>query len=164
MLSTLFNPYCRAFAVLALAGSASASLCAQALHPSRPDWLAPTQLWLDAAVATALPAGVSLLRTEIELGELDSRLRLAPCAKVEPFLPPGARLWGKTRLGLRCVQGTSRWTVFLPLTVKAFGPAWVVRGDIASGTVLTESDALQADHDPAWDCLHRLGMWRRCAH
>ena len=76
MLSTLFNPYCRAFAVLALAGSVSASLCAQTLHPSRPDWLAPTQLWLDAAVATALPAGVSLLRTEIELGELDSRLRL----------------------------------------------------------------------------------------
>ena len=147
MLSTLFNPYCRAFAVLALAGSASASLCAQALNPSRPDWLAPTQLWLDAAVATALPAGVSPLRTEIELGELDSRLRLAPCAKVEPFLPPGARLWGKTRLGLRCVQGTSRWTVFLPLTVKAFGPAWVVRGDLASGTVLTESDALQAEVD-----------------
>ena len=151
MLSTLFNPYCRAFAVLALAGSASASLCAQALHPSRPDWLAPTQLWLDAAVATALPAGVSLLRTEIELGELDSRLRLAPCAKVEPFLPPGARLWGKTRLGLRCVDGPSRWSVFLPLTVKAFGPAWVVRGDLASGTVLTESDALQAEVDWALD-------------
>ena len=147
MLSTLFNPYRRAFAVLALAGSVSASLCAQTLHPSRPDWLVPTQLWLDAAVATALPAGVSPLRTEIELGELDSRLRLAPCAKVEPFLPPGARLWGKTRLGLRCVQGTSRWTVFLPLTVKAFGPAWVVRGDLASGTVLTESDALQAEVD-----------------
>ena len=151
MLSTLFNPYCRLIAVLAVAGSASASLCAQALNPSRPDWLAPTQLWLDAAVATALPAGVSPLRTEIELGELDSRLRLAPCAKVEPFLPPGARLWGKTRLGLRCVQGTSRWTVFLPLTVKAFGPAWVVRGDLASGTVLTESDALQAEVDWALD-------------
>jgi flagella basal body P-ring formation protein FlgA len=35
----------------------------------------------------------------------------------------------------------------LPLTVKAFGPAWVVRGDLASGTVLTESDALQAEVD-----------------
>jgi flagella basal body P-ring formation protein FlgA len=147
MLSMLFNPYRRSFAVLALAGLASSSLCAQALNPSRPDWLVPTQRWLDAAVATALPPGTSPLRTEIELGELDSRLRLAPCAKVEPFLPPGARLWGKTRLGLRCVEGPSRWTVFLPLTVKAFGPAWVVRGDIASGTVLTESDALQAEVD-----------------
>jgi flagella basal body P-ring formation protein FlgA len=62
-------------------------------------------------------------------------------------LPPGARLWGKTRLGVRCVDGPSRWSVFLPLTVKAFGPAWVVRGDVASGAVLTESDALQAEVD-----------------
>lgn len=147
MLSTLITPYRRSFAVLALAGLASASLCAQALNPSRPDWLAPTQRWLDAAVATALPPGTSPLRTEIELGELDSRLRLAPCAKVEPFLPPGSRLWGKTRLGVRCVDGPSRWSVFLPLTVKAFGPAWVVRGDLAAGTVLTESDALQAEVD-----------------
>ena len=147
MLSALINPYRRSFAVLALAGLASASLCAQALNPSRPDWLAPTQRWLDAAVATALPPGTSPLRTEIELGELDGRLRLAPCAKVEPFLPPGSRLWGKTRLGVRCVDGPSRWSVFLPLTVKAFGPAWVVRGDLASGTVLTESDALQAEVD-----------------
>ena len=147
MSSMQIIPYRQSFAVLALAGLAAASLCAQTLNPSRPDWLAPTQRWLDAAVATALPTGTSALRTEIELGELDSRLRLAPCAKVEPFLPPGARLWGKTRLGVRWVDGPSRWSVFLPLTVKAFGPAWVVRGDVASGTVLTESDALQAEVD-----------------
>ena len=147
MSSMQIIPYRQSFAVLALAGLAAASLCAQTLNPSRPDWLAPTQHWLDAAGATALPTGTSALRTEIELGELDSRLRLAPCAKVEPFLPPGARLWGKTRLGVRCVDGPSRWSVFLPLTVKAFGPAWVVRGDVASGTVLTESDALQAEVD-----------------
>jgi flagella basal body P-ring formation protein FlgA len=121
MLSTQIVRYRRSFVALALAGLASASLCAQAFNPSRPDWLAPTQRWLDAAVATALPAGASALRTEIELGELDSRLRLAPCAKVEPFLPPGARLWGKTRLGLRCTEGPSRlgrpgwFAVTLPL-------------------------------------------------
>jgi flagella basal body P-ring formation protein FlgA len=81
------------------------------------------------------------------LGEPDSRLRLAPCARVEPFVPPGTRLWGKTRLGLRCAEGVSRWSIFLPLTVKAFGPAWVVRGELAAGTVLNVGDAMQAEVD-----------------
>lgn len=111
------------------------------------DWREPTQRWLDTALANALPAGAAPLRLEVVLGELDSRLRLAPCSRVEPFVPPGARLWGKTRLGLRCVEGVSKWSVFLPLTVKAFGPAWVIRGDVASGAVLTQADAVEAEVD-----------------
>jgi len=39
-----------------------------------------TQQWLDNAVAGNLPAGASSLRMEVTVGELDSRLRLAPCA------------------------------------------------------------------------------------
>ena len=52
------------------------------------------------------------LRMEVQMGQLDSRLRLAACAKVEPYLPAGSRLWGRTRLGLRCVQGSVPWNVF----------------------------------------------------
>jgi flagella basal body P-ring formation protein FlgA len=126
------------------------------------DWREPTQLWLDAALAHALPAGADPLRIEVVLGELDSRLRLAPCNKVEPFVPPGARLWGKTRLGLRCVEGASKWSVFLPLTVKAFGPAWVIRGGVASGAVLTQADAVEAEVDWAEDAspvVAKLANW-----
>jgi flagella basal body P-ring formation protein FlgA len=126
------------------------------------DWREPTQRWLDAALANALPAGAAPLRLEVELGELDSRLRLAPCNRVEPFLPPGVRLWGKTRLGLRCVEGVSKWSVFLPLTVKAFGPAWVIRGDVASGAVLTQADAVEAEVDwaeQASPVVAKLSQW-----
>jgi flagella basal body P-ring formation protein FlgA len=126
------------------------------------DWREPTQLWLDAALAHALPAWADPLRIEVVLGELDSRLRLAPCNKVEPFVPPGARLWGKTRLGLRCVEGASKWSVFLPLTVKAFGPAWVIRGGVASGAVLTQADAVEAEVDWAEDAspvVAKLANW-----
>jgi flagella basal body P-ring formation protein FlgA len=84
---------------------------------------------------------------EVSIGSLDSRLRLAPCARVEPYLPAGARLWGRTRLGLRCVEGPTAWNVFLPITVKAFGPAWVLTGPVAPGTVLTASDASEAEVD-----------------
>lgn len=105
-----------------------------------------TQRWLDDAVARNPPAGLPL-RMEVSVGALDSRLRLAPCAKVEPYLPPGSRLWGQTRLGLRCVEGATAWNVFLPVTVKAFGPAWVLTGPVASGATLTAADAAPAEVD-----------------
>ncbi|WP_374606292.1 flagellar basal body P-ring formation chaperone FlgA [Diaphorobacter nitroreducens] len=107
---------------------------------------AVTQRWLDDALAQAQASGLPL-RMEVSVGALDSRLRLAPCARVEPYLPTGARLWGRTRLGLRCVEGATRWNVFLPITVKAFGPAWVLAGNVATGAVLTEQDAIESEVD-----------------
>ena len=105
-----------------------------------------TQHWLDDALAQAQAGGLPL-RMEVSVGTLDSRLRLAPCARVEPYLPAGARLWGRTRLGLRCVDGPTRWNVFLPITVKAFGPAWVLAGNVGTGAVMSEHDAIEAEAD-----------------
>ncbi|MBX9833651.1 MAG: flagellar basal body P-ring formation protein FlgA, partial [Burkholderiaceae bacterium] len=109
-----------------------------------------TQQWLDDAVSRNQTAGLPL-RMEVSVGTLDSRLRLAPCAKVEPYLPVGARLWGRTRLGLRCVQGATPWNVFLPVTVKAYGPAWVLTSNVAPGAVLTANDATESEVDWAAD-------------
>lgn len=109
-----------------------------------------TQRWLDDALARSAPTGLPL-RMEVSVGSLDSRLRLAPCARVEPYLPVGSRLWGRTRLGLRCVEGATAWNVFLPVTIKAFGPAWVLTGNVAPGAVLTANDATEAEVDWAAD-------------
>lgn len=135
---------------LVLAGLGSA-LCsgpalAQAVADPAADLGPLTQRWLDDALARNQPAGLPL-RMEVSVGQLDSRLRLAPCARVEPYLPSGARLWGRTRLGLRCVEGATAWNVFLPVTIKAFGPAWVLNGNVASGAVLTAADASEAEVD-----------------
>lgn len=113
---------------------------------SAQDLVTLTQQWVDQALAQ-LPAESSTLRMEVTVGQLDARLRLTPCARVEPYLPPGARLWGRTRLGLRCLEGETRWNVFLPLTVQAYGPAWVLTGNVATGHALTEADAVQAEVD-----------------
>ena len=88
-------------------------------------------------------------RIEVSIGQLDPRLRLAPCARVEPYLPEGMRPWGKARIGLRCTQGPTRWNVYLPITVKAFGPGLVVTASAAGGSVLTEADLTQAEVDLA---------------
>lgn len=110
-----------------------------------------TRAWLDQAIASNSAIQSSPLRMEVSIGSLDRRLRLAPCGQIEPYLPSGSRLWGRTRIGLRCVDGTARWNVTLPVTIQAFGPAWVTRGEVASGATLSEADLMQAEVDWAQD-------------
>jgi len=141
---------------LALSGVAQAQSTAQDAD-AKSALLRDTQQWLDAAVSNLPPSESVSLRMSVEVGQLNPRLTLAPCAKVEPFIPVGSQLWGKTRLGVRCLEGPSRWTVFLPVTIKAFGPAWVVKSHVLPGTVLTEDDAMEAEVDWAEERSAILG-------
>jgi flagella basal body P-ring formation protein FlgA len=124
---------------LALAASAQETAPAEVVALS-------TQQWLDAALASA-EGQATKLRMEVILGQLDTRLRLAPCARIEPYLPTNGRLWGKSRVGLRCVEGATHWNVFLPVTVKAWGPAWVLRGAVSPGSTFKAEDAVAAEVD-----------------
>jgi flagella basal body P-ring formation protein FlgA len=91
-------------------------------------------LALDKAAAPAAA------RVEVVVGQLDPRLHLAPCERIEPYLPANVRLWGKSRIGLRCTQGRTAWNVYLPIVVKVWGRALVVPGGAAAGSVLAEGD------------------------
>ncbi|MCE9660913.1 MAG: flagellar basal body P-ring formation chaperone FlgA [Burkholderiales bacterium] len=88
-------------------------------------------------------------RVEVTLGQLDPRLRLAPCQSIEPYLPAGVRLWGKSRIGLRCKVGPTPWSVYLPITVKVFGRALVVPAGAIAGSVIAETDLAEAEVDLA---------------
>lgn len=88
-------------------------------------------------------------RIEVELGRLDPRLKLAPCQQIQPYLPTGTRPWGATRVGLRCVQGATRWNVYLPVTVKLFAPALVAAAALPAGTVLQPQHLQLAEVDLA---------------
>lgn len=90
-------------------------------------------------------------RFEVTVGQLDPRLRLAPCGLIQPYVPEGARMWGKSRIGLRCVQGATRWNVYLPITVKVFGTALVATGGVQAGSVLAAADLSMAEIDLAED-------------
>lgn len=91
------------------------------------------------------------MRVEVEVGSLDPRLKLAPCNQIQPYLPANARLWGRSRIGLRCASGPTRWNVFLPVTVKVFAKALVATRALPAGTVLAESDLAQEEVDLAED-------------
>ncbi|MCW5322849.1 flagella basal body P-ring formation protein FlgA [Verminephrobacter aporrectodeae subsp. tuberculatae] len=129
----------------ALGGGA---LAQQGVDDPAPQLGARAQRWIEDALAHegGQPAPWPL-RMQVDIGALDPRLRLAPCSRVEPYLPVGTRLWGRTRLGLRCVAGAGTWNVFLPVLVRAWGPAWVLTRDVAPGAVLGADDAAQAQVD-----------------
>jgi flagellar basal body P-ring formation protein FlgA len=88
------------------------------------------------------PAGsptASVQRVEVKFGVLDSRVQLAPCAQIDPYVPPGARLWGRTAIGVRCVSGAS-WNILLPVTVSIWGTAWAAATPLAAGTLVSSQD------------------------
>ncbi|MGN6528645.1 MAG: flagellar basal body P-ring formation chaperone FlgA [Burkholderiaceae bacterium] len=94
-------------------------------------------------------AAAPAVRVEVKVGRLDPRLRLAPCQKIEPYLPPGLPAWGSTRMGLRCTQGPKRWNVSLPVTIGVFTRATVLKDALPAGTVLDASQLMQAEVDIA---------------
>jgi flagellar basal body P-ring formation protein FlgA len=102
--------------------------------------------WLQGALAQGEKQSMPL-RMEVQVGKLDPRLNLAPCLRIEPYLPSGSKLWGRTRIGMRCVEGEKPWNVFLPVTIKAFGPAWVLTNNVSMGEALTFDSAMQAEVD-----------------
>jgi flagellar basal body P-ring formation protein FlgA len=102
-----------------------------------------------AAHAQQLSEGVHAPRIEIVVGALNPRLQLAPCRRVEPYLPTGTHLWGRTHIGLRCTEGVRRWNVYLPVTVKVYGTALVATAPLNAGATLQETDLTTAEFDIA---------------
>lgn len=100
---------------------------------------------LAAQAARALaPAGARIV---VLPGTADARLQLAPCAQSQAFLLSGAAAWGKSRVGLRCVQGAVAWQVFLPLTIQVWAPAAVTTVPLPAGARLDASQLAQAEVD-----------------
>ena len=140
----------RLMALLLAAGLLMVSALVRA-QSAEPDYAAMALKWARTAVLAAPADPATHLRYEVSVGALDSRLRLAPCGNVEMYVPPGSRLWGHGRVGLRCVDGVAKWNVSVPVNVKAFGNAWVVRGQVMAGSPLTQADAVLVEVDWAED-------------
>jgi flagella basal body P-ring formation protein FlgA len=102
-------------------------------------WTARVEQLATQAARAAFGANPQV-RVEVVAGQLDPRLKLAPCQRVDIYLPVNQRAWGRSRVGLRCLEGAVAWNVYLPLTVKVFAPALVASQALAAGTVL------QAEH------------------
>ncbi len=85
----------------------------------------------------------------------DARRTPPPCAQFNAYLPPGARLIGRTLVGVRCADG-SNWQAFVPAEIHVDAPSWVAARALHAGEALAATDLVtsttpmtQADLDAA---------------
>ncbi|WP_455211016.1 flagellar basal body P-ring formation chaperone FlgA [Kaarinaea lacus] len=77
---------------------------------------------------------------EIRIGAMDRRLRLSQCdTPLEAYLPPGARLYGKTTVGVHCT-GSKPWKIFVPATLALYEKVLAVSRTIVRGETLGPKD------------------------
>ena len=136
-----------AWAFLLVCGLLAAALPANAEEPAPA--LAAGLVDQVRSLALDKAAAPTAARVEVVVGQLDPRLHLAPCERIEPYLPANVRLWGKSRIGLRCTQGRTAWNVYLPIVVKVWGRALVVPAGATAGSMLAGADLEEAEVDLA---------------
>jgi flagella basal body P-ring formation protein FlgA len=82
----------------------------------------------DITVASAFPRG------------------LAACTSLSPFMPTGARMWGRTTVGVRC-SGEHPWTIYLQARVSLHATYYLAARAMGPGEVLSAADLVARDGD-----------------
>jgi flagellar basal body P-ring formation protein FlgA len=73
---------------------------------------------------------------------------LAACTSLDPFMPPGARSWGRTTVGVRCV-GAKPWTLYVAARVAVDVTYYVAGRQIEPGQTLSMADLTPREADLA---------------
>jgi flagella basal body P-ring formation protein FlgA len=78
-------------------------------------------------------------KVDYRIETLDPRLTLAPCARMEAFLPGGSQLIGKTSIGVRCTEKNG-WQIFVPVQIKVTLNLLIAARQLPAGHTLQEQD------------------------
>ncbi len=78
-------------------------------------------------------------KVSIKIDDVDSRLALAYCARLEAFLPVGASMLGKTSIGVRCIEKNS-WSLFVAATITTTMNMLVSSKPLQQGQVINVGD------------------------
>lgn len=137
----MIKQYQTTVAALALSALAGASFAQSA--PARQDHgvLRQAVSQFLTVQAGGLPGQIS-----VTVGAIDPRLNLAACVAPEPFLPNGARAWGKTSVGVRC-SAPSPWTVYIPAMVQVQGEYLAATVPLAQGQTVGPNDVAKVRGD-----------------
>jgi len=72
--------------------------------------------------------------------------QLPACATLEPFLPSGARLWGRVSIGVRCHSDTP-WTRYVSAYISVVGVYYVASQPINAGQLVSSANAQVREGD-----------------
>ena len=83
----------------------------------------------------------------VQIGEIDSRLRLSLCSSpLMAFLPPGVNPKGNITVGIRC-SGTKPWKLYVSATVKTYGKVVVLTRGLPRHSKISADDVRLEEHD-----------------
>ncbi|SFU55105.1 flagella basal body P-ring formation protein FlgA [Nitrosomonas eutropha] len=82
----------------------------------------------------------------IKTNQPDARQALHPCNQLQPFLPPGGRLWGKFSVGVRC-QDEATWTLYVPVEIEVIASAIHAAQPINMGKLVDAQDIVSKEVD-----------------
>lgn len=123
------------------ADSIALAIANQGMHAR----IAQTVMDYVQAQTSAYPGKVNVL-----VQPLDSRLRLGECLQLEAFTPTGARLWGKTNVGVRCsVTGSDAkpWSLYVQADVQVMGSYAVTAVPVGQGSILGNAEVVMQTGD-----------------
>lgn len=136
---------------------------AAAANPPQTARLTPTAMPAAAAAPTGQQDGESVRQTALTFLQQQSAglpgkititvapafpRGLAACTTLVPFMPPGARLWGRTTVGVRCA-GERPWTLYLQARVSLEATYYLAARQIEPGAVLSPADLMTREGDLA---------------
>lgn len=85
-------------------------------------------------------------QVKITVKHLDARTNLAACAAPEAFLPTGSRVWGRTTVGVRCME-PANWTVYISAMVNVVADYLTTAAPLAQGQIIGPQDIVKARGD-----------------
>jgi len=84
---------------------------------------------------------------DIEVGRLDSRLKLNQCQlPLEAYLPTGSRDLGRFTVGIRC-NDERPWSIHVPVTVAVYQDVIVITKPLPRGTILEQENMRVMKYD-----------------
>ncbi len=72
--------------------------------------------------------------------KIDKHLSLPKCPELEPFVPTGSRLWGKTSVGVRCNSQFATWTIYVQAEVNVMANVLHIARPVSTGQALSYED------------------------
>ena len=90
---------------------------------------------------SGLPGSVT-----VDVDPVDARLNLTACIEPQAFMPNGARLWGRTTIGIKCVA-PAPWTVYVRANVQVISDYLVAAVPLVQGQTIGASDVTRMRGD-----------------
>ena len=76
----------------------------------------------------------------VNIDKIDKHLSLPKCTQLEPFVPAGNRLWGKTSIGVRCNNQVKNWTIYVQAEINVMADVLHIARPVPMGQILAYED------------------------